>query len=706
MTAKVSLSIKSSVIQKLLFMDMPVISNKQKCMAALAVFRTLYDRKKNIYDVIAEFAKLDIVQHDRQSFFTHEMAGWLNEAYGMNVPDAVVERVLTRLKFVKKVGSRQYVVDNSDAAKKGVEKLKSEMQEAESARQMLIEALVRYTAERKNESLSDGDREQLSKDFYSFVIDTAAVGTKYGDTISSFVVSISNDEAMRNAMNAVRQGVIVYEGLSYSTTGYGQIDALDQPITLYLDTEVVFDMMGFNGELYKKVFDEFYAYAQQINQRNKKCTIRFRCFGETYDDIEKYFASAEAVVRRESQLDFTRPAMMHITERCHESYQVAELKGELYTQLAKRNVTRDGQDDYCDSGNAQYTIESNDAIEKYSGEYDADSVSRTLHLLSCISIKRKGRSPKTFRNIGHVLVTRKTLAFRLSKDREVTIGKSLPLAMDMFGLTNQFWMALNKGIAIDSNLPTSFDVVTKARMALGAIISETVSNQFKKIQEDHRNNNLSDEDYKRNITFLSKQCVCPERITADNVESLAVSPQQMDDYLAEMALKDERHKREIEHRNRQIADVRNESEAYAARLEAMARRMAEDENEKAKDAYIGALKEYHEEIRRCSRRCHCRKSLRNGALILAYALVLALFLLGLILKNMPGWVTVLSGLAAFIVTVAGFMNNVVVLSPLHFFFSKKHRIAILLKCMRKKYLPERPKLKTVTTEDVLKRFES
>lgn len=38
--------------------------------------------------------------------------------------------------------------------------------------------------------------------------------------------------------------------------------------------------------------------------------------------------------------------MMHITERCHESYQVAELKGELYEQLAKRNVTRDGQDNY------------------------------------------------------------------------------------------------------------------------------------------------------------------------------------------------------------------------------------------------------------------------------------------------------------------------------------------------------------------------
>lgn len=684
-----------------------MISNKQKCMAALAVFRTLYDRKKNIYDVIAEFAKLDIAQYNRQSFFTHEMAGWLNEAYGMNVPDAVVERVIARLKFVTRdVASRKYIVDNSDVAIKGVEGLKSEMQDADAARQMLIEALVRYAEERKGENLGEEEREQLSKDFYSFVIDTAAVGTKYGDTISSFVVSISNDEAMRNAMNAVRQGVIVYEGLSYSTTGYGQIDALDQPITLYLDTEVVFDMMGFNGELHKKVFDEFYAYAQQINQRNKKETIRFRYFDETCKDIENYFASAEAVVRRESQLDFSRPAMRYITERCHESYQVAELKGELYAQLAKRNVTRDGQDDYCDSGNAQYTIESNDAIEKYSGEYDAGSVSRTLHLLSCISIKRKGRSSKTFRNIGHVLVTRKTLAFRLSKDREVTIGKSLPLAMDMFGLTNQFWMALNKGIAIDSNLPTSFDVVTKARMALGAIISETVSNQFKKIQEDHRNNNLSDEDYKRNIAFLSKQCVSPERITADNVESLVVSPQQMDDYLAEMSLKDERHKHEMERKDRQIAEAISDSEANAAKLEAMAQRIAEDENAKAKDAYIGALKNFRKERYGSFRRCLIRKLLGNAAMAFAYAIVLLLLLVAAIFDRLPIWARVASGLATLGVTVAGWVNGDVVFAPLRFIFYRKYRIATTMERMlAMDGQPERPRLKIVTTEDVMKRFD-
>lgn len=48
-----------------------------------------------------------------------------------------------------------------------------------------------------------------------------------------------------------------------------------------------------------------------------------------------------------------------------------------------------------------------------------------------------------------------------------------------------------------------------------------------------------------------------------------------------------------------------------------------------------------------------------------------------------------------------------VLFTLHFFFSRKHRIAILLKKMRTiKDLPERPELKTVTTEDVLKRFEN
>ena len=687
-------------------MNLPVISNNQKCMAALAVFRTLYDRKKNIYDVIAEFAKLDIAQYNRQSFFTHEMAGWLNEAYGMNVPDAVVERVLARIKFVNKGKSKlEYVVDN--AAISGVAELSAKMQEADKDRQALVDALASYATERSNGCLGKEELERLSKDFYSFVIDTEAVGTKYGDIISSFVVSISNDGAMRNAMNAVRQGVIVYEGLSYSTTGYGQIDALDQPITLYLDTEVVFDMMGFNCELHKKVFDEFYDYALQINQRNKKDTVRFRYFEETYKDIENYFASAEAVVRRESQLDFSRPAMRYITGCCHESYQVAELKGEVYEQLRKRNVMRDGQDDYYDNSNAQYAIESNEAIEKYSAEYGADSVSRTLHLLSCISIKRRGRYAKAFRNVGHVLVTRKSLAFKLANDRDVTIGKQLFLAMNMFELTNQFWMALNKGVGIGGSLPVSFDVVTKARMALGALISETIGLQFKKIQEEHKNNKLSDEDYKRNISFLSKQCISPENITADNVDSLVVNSQQMDDYLAEMSLKDEMHKREIERKDRQLSDAINESKAKAARLEAMARKMAEEENAKNREAYTAALKNFQKERYGCFRRCLYGQSLKKGSLIFAYVLVLVLFLWGLIFKNLPGELTILSGIATFIVTVAGFISNAVVLSPFYFIFSKKRRIATLLKKMREiKDKPERPKLKIVTTEDVLKRFEA
>ena len=44
------------------------ISDKRKCMASLAVFRDLYNTKRDIYSVIAEFAKLALAEKALSSF--------------------------------------------------------------------------------------------------------------------------------------------------------------------------------------------------------------------------------------------------------------------------------------------------------------------------------------------------------------------------------------------------------------------------------------------------------------------------------------------------------------------------------------------------------------------------------------------------------------------------------------------------------------
>ena len=55
------------------------ISDKRKCMASLAVFRDLYNTKRDIYSVIAEFAKLALAENALSSFNLQQMVNIINQ---------------------------------------------------------------------------------------------------------------------------------------------------------------------------------------------------------------------------------------------------------------------------------------------------------------------------------------------------------------------------------------------------------------------------------------------------------------------------------------------------------------------------------------------------------------------------------------------------------------------------------------------------
>ena len=68
-------------------------------MASLAVFRDLYNKKRDIYSVIAEFVKLAIAEKALSSFNLQQMVNIINQEYGFDLPVAVVKRALGKLSF-------------------------------------------------------------------------------------------------------------------------------------------------------------------------------------------------------------------------------------------------------------------------------------------------------------------------------------------------------------------------------------------------------------------------------------------------------------------------------------------------------------------------------------------------------------------------------------------------------------------------------
>ena len=76
------------------------ISDTRKCMASLAIFKTLYDEKKDLYSVIASFSQQLICGQKLHGFSLQEFCYKIKEAYGFNLPIAVVKTSLKRLTFL------------------------------------------------------------------------------------------------------------------------------------------------------------------------------------------------------------------------------------------------------------------------------------------------------------------------------------------------------------------------------------------------------------------------------------------------------------------------------------------------------------------------------------------------------------------------------------------------------------------------------
>ena len=77
------------------------ISDTRKCMASLAIFKTLYDEKKDLYSVIASFSQQLIYDQKLHAFNLQEFCNKLKDVYGFNLPNAVVKTSLKRLKFLE-----------------------------------------------------------------------------------------------------------------------------------------------------------------------------------------------------------------------------------------------------------------------------------------------------------------------------------------------------------------------------------------------------------------------------------------------------------------------------------------------------------------------------------------------------------------------------------------------------------------------------
>ena len=570
------------------------ISDKCKSMAAMAVFRDLYNQKKDIYSAIAEFVKLAIVENGLITFDLQEISNIIKENNGIELPLAVIKRSLNRLNFLHKERTSYTINPNVEF---DAQSILEETQRESIENQNIINLLNNFYSSRTNKQLSEEDRTTLCNEFCAFVIDDTNAPV-YGEYISEFIISQSANKDFIEQLNQIRQGVLIFVAFNYNTN-YDSIDKIDSPLNIYLDTEILFHMYGLNGPIYKSLFDEFYNLVTEINKRAKKKLVRLLYFSESEDEINNFFYKAEKIVRKEERLDPSKQAMKNIVNGCTDPYAVIEKKANFFQALKEKDITLDPQERYYDKEvNYPFLINSDKFYENKDGDVTERDIDRKVNLLNYISIKRGFKSHAIFRNIGHILLSANKVTFSIAFDNSVRESNMVPLATSLSFLTNRFWISLNKSLTNISTLQ-SINIITKAQIALSTRINDNVGRLFQQYIKDDKEGKYDLEKSKACLAELHKAVVDPKDLTAERAEDFIdiLSINDIEQYIAEKSLLAARIKEEgikLKGAYESLQRTKEQDDKmHQAALEKAAKEIMVNRNNEIKSKHRIALDEYN-----------------------------------------------------------------------------------------------------------------
>lgn len=487
-----------------------------KCLASLAVFRELYNSHKDVYAIISEFLIELIVTNGKHQFNLTEITTLLNKTYDFHIPEAVVKSSLNRLNMTKSNG--YYIVNQMlDTSKIDIRLKQSKIQNNNDS---IIKGLLLFIETENNVKLSEDDKTKIVHSFCSFLLDDSN-GKNYSEYISAYILKNQLDQTFKTQLNTIKEGVILYSGIKYNNN-LADVGSWKINLTIFIDTEILFHFAGYNGELYKSLFNDFFSYVKEINQQNGRRIIQLKYFREVKDEIERFFKKAEHIVTKAEIINPRGTAMSYIIDGCTSASDVIGKKSDFFQLLNTSGIAEDDYQDYYKEYNYKYNIIEKEVIGKVLQTTGIDDISECIKYLNYVSIHRKDSNNSNFENIGYVLLTGDYKTIQVAWHDEIKNYGNVPLATTLNFITNKFWFKLNKGFG-DGNYPKSFDIITKAQIVLSAQLNDSVGRKYDELQTKYKKGELTKNQAAATIVALRNQAKKPEEISGNDVLSILES---------------------------------------------------------------------------------------------------------------------------------------------------------------------------------------
>ncbi|HFD6682099.1 TPA: hypothetical protein ACS724_003264 [Providencia alcalifaciens] len=496
------------------------IMEDQRLLASAALFRQLHENKKDIYDVLGQFLCSTIVIHQLWEFDVTKCSQKLNSDYGFDIPEAVVKSCLKkRLKkqdLLTFNNGKYYVTEKferNNSLKESYEQIKNEQ---DYIKQLLIE----YINSISSEPLDKTKFEQLLADFYSYFIHDRKQGENTV-IISQFIVKNSENPLFTDKLNKVEEGLILYGGICYSTD-LVNAEPWRNDFEIILDTELLFDAVGLNGEIHHRMFTEFLDLIKELRDRSgNKSKIALKYFEETKAEIDDYFYAAERIFERNQHPDPSKIGMVNLLQECSSTTDVILKKIEFFEKLDRMKISIDVGTDYYE--NPRYNLEGISTLEELELEYpdyDPQKISDIVKTFSKINYKRKGNSKVRLEQSGALFITGKNMTKSLSHYFSSKGERLIPFAVTLDYITERLWFKSHKGFAKGAKLPITFDVVARAQVILSTQVTAKVAIVYNDMKKAVQNGSMSKETASSLIIELRNKNFQPEGFIAQQVEDI------------------------------------------------------------------------------------------------------------------------------------------------------------------------------------------
>lgn len=548
-------------------------------LASYVTYKELYRGKKynSPYQILAEFIKYIIYVKKIYQFSSEEINRLMNDEFGFDLPRAVLKSTLKKIESVKKIqGQELYSINFKELHyDDSLERIKVA---AEQSNGKLVEELFSFVEQQRENKLSEVEKRRLVDDLIEFLLDDSNGGENQ-NIISAYILKCSEEPVIAEQIKSIREGCILYTGISNSID---QLGSVTKPITFYLDMEVLFDLYGYNGELFQELALDLIKLIQEANKNTRIINLRY--FKETKKEIESFFKTAEDIVEGKVALKIDNIAMKTITTGCEDATDVNDKCSDFFYKLRSVHVVcEDEVQDYYSDELKKYNLED---IQIDGIDLSDATLEQGVRFASNINKLRKGYQTESIFDCKYGLITETGKFLEVSQkiiSRESEEGrKFVGYAFNMGNITNLLWYKLNKGFGSQS-FPQNVDAAIKAKILLSSYITQNISTAYDEIKKELDNGKITEEIAIARITGLKNKSRLPEEIDFDSLEDdLDFSSERIRKY----EMEHEWQKEELHKKDAEINELKSSNEDNQLQIAAVKEKLSTTEAEKAKKEEI------------------------------------------------------------------------------------------------------------------------